>query len=43
MSKTSNPAHAYAELFTSLEKAADKYPKPEKLVYSYGTAGFRTL
>lgn len=36
-------AHSHARLFKSLETAADKYPKPEKLVFSYGTAGFRTL
>jgi len=43
MSESSNVASVHAELYTSLEKAAEKYPKPEKLVYSYGTAGFRTL
>jgi hypothetical protein len=43
MSQGADAAHAHSELFTSLERAADKYPKPEKLVYSYGTAGFRTL
>ena len=33
----------HAVLLESLEKAADEYPKPEGVTFTYGTAGFRTL
>ena len=36
-------AHDHAALTASLAAAADKYPKPDKVSFSYGTAGFRTL
>jgi hypothetical protein len=29
--------------YAALEQASDRYPKPEALSFSYGTAGFRTL
>lgn len=30
-------------LLAAIAQAADKYPKPEGLTYTYGTAGFRML
>lgn len=36
-------AQEHARLLGSLSKAADGYPKPENVKFSYGTAGFRTL
>jgi phosphoacetylglucosamine mutase len=36
-------AHEHAVLLSALTEAANEYPKPEGLKYSYGTAGFRTL
>ena len=36
-------AHEHAVFLKALEVAADKYPKPTGVTYSYGTAGFRTL
>jgi len=42
-SSPTKAAHEHAVLLTSLQKAADKYPKPEGVTYTYGTAGFRTL
>ena len=36
-------AHDHAKLLTSLEEAANVYPKPDGLTFTYGTAGFRTL
>jgi hypothetical protein len=36
-------AQTHAALLDSLKKAADEYPKPESVRFSYGTAGFRTL
>ncbi|ORY34947.1 phosphoacetylglucosamine mutase [Naematelia encephala] len=41
--EASEHAHKYATLLDSLQDAANLYPKPEGLKYSYGTAGFRTL
>ena len=35
--------HDHAALLTSLEKAANEYPKPDGVTFTYGTAGFRTL
>jgi hypothetical protein len=30
-------------LFSGIAKAADQYPKPAGVTYTYGTAGFRML
>lgn len=30
-------------LFAAIREAADKYPKPDGVMFGYGTAGFRTL
>lgn len=35
-------AREHAALLSSLEKAANDYPKPKEVVFTYGTAGFRT-
>jgi len=32
---------AWEALKPKVNKAAEAYPKPEELTYSYGTAGFR--
>jgi len=32
-----------AVLYASIMSAADLYPKPEGVTYTYGTAGFRML
>ncbi|KAK1923768.1 putative phosphoacetylglucosamine mutase [Papiliotrema laurentii] len=40
---TAKAAHHHAVVVSSLGHAADKYPKPANLTFSYGTAGFRTL
>ncbi|TYJ54716.1 hypothetical protein B9479_004656 [Cryptococcus floricola] len=39
----SDAAHEHADLLAAIAKGADKYPKPEKVNFTYGTAGFRTL
>ncbi|KAI9632946.1 putative phosphoacetylglucosamine mutase [Dioszegia hungarica] len=36
-------AHEHAVFLSALQKAADAYPKPQGVKFSYGTAGFRTL
>jgi phosphoacetylglucosamine mutase len=36
-------AHEYAVFLAAIQKAADPYPKPQGVKFSYGTAGFRTL
>lgn len=43
MTDPAKAAHKHAVLLAALTKAADKYPKPENVKFSYGTAGFRTL
>lgn len=36
-------AHEHAAFIEAMTKAADLYPKPQGVKFSYGTAGFRTL
>lgn len=43
MSNPQHAAHNHALLMEAITKAAGKYPKPEDVNYTYGTAGFRTL
>ncbi|OXB36968.1 hypothetical protein LQV05_005024 [Cryptococcus neoformans] len=43
MSNPQHAAHNHALLMEAIAKAAGKYPKPEDVNYTYGTAGFRTL
>jgi hypothetical protein len=35
--------HVSSDLLASIAAAADQYPKPQAVTFTYGTAGFRTL